>query len=176
MVTMKKNLKLFFSMILITYNISASSNILADDGYPQSERDKKWEEIGSAAGGEGIIFRPGKVKNESTKASGCLVNKYLWQASIETLSFAPLASVDSNGGVIITEWYSPRGKQNFRFKINIFIKDDVIHPDALEVKIFEEILKNNNWQQSDSKSDLALILEDKILRKARALYINADRK
>ncbi|MFY9589920.1 DUF3576 domain-containing protein [Rickettsia endosymbiont of Halotydeus destructor] len=173
---MKKNFKLFFSIIFITYNISASNPILADGGYPQSEKETKWEEVGSAAGGEGLVFRPGRVKNESTKASGYLVNKYLWQASIETLNFIPLASADSNGGVIITEWYSPAGKQNYRFKINIFIKDDIIHPDSLEVKIFEEILKNNRWQQSDSKSDLALMLEDKILRKARTLYINADRK
>ena len=33
------------------------------------------------------------------------VNAYLWRAALETLSFAPLAQSDSNGGVIVTEWY-----------------------------------------------------------------------
>ena len=34
------------------------------------------------------------------------VNAYLWRAALETLSFAPLAQTDSNGGVIVTEWYA----------------------------------------------------------------------
>lgn len=171
-VFMKRRINLLCSIILII----CSPLVFAKDNYPEREVDAKWDEVGSLTGNEGLVFRPGKVKNESTKASGCAVNKYLWQASIKTLSFAPLASVDSNGGVIITEWYSPNAKQNYRFKINIFIKDDVIHPDAIEVKIFEETFKNNRWTPSMQTSNLAFVLEDKILRKARALYINAERK
>ena len=34
------------------------------------------------------------------------VNAYLWRAALETLSFAPLAQTDSNGGVIVTDWYA----------------------------------------------------------------------
>ena len=33
------------------------------------------------------------------------VNSYLWHASLDTLSFLPLASADPFGGVIISEWY-----------------------------------------------------------------------
>jgi hypothetical protein len=173
---MEKKIKLFFVIAFASLNIFTSNAIFADHSYPQSASEAKWEDVGSILEGEGIVFRPGRVKNESTKAAGSLVNKYLWQAAIESVNFAPLASVDSLGGVIITEWYTPKDKQNYRFKINIFIKDDVIHPDAIEVKIFEEILQNNHWKHSDSTSNLALILEDKILRKARALYVNANKK
>ncbi len=34
------------------------------------------------------------------------VNSYLWRAAVDTLSFAPLVQADSNGGVIVTDWYS----------------------------------------------------------------------
>ena len=167
---MKKIIGLFFVIILS----AISTSILADD-YPKTEQEQKWYEVGSIAGEEGLVFRPGRVKNESTKAVGGLVNKYLWQAALETVSFAPLTSADSNGGVIITEWYRPRSNPNFRFKINIFIKDDVISPDSIEVKVFEEMLKNKQWVLNKNTSNLAITLEDKILRKARDIYINSVR-
>ena len=34
------------------------------------------------------------------------VNSYLWRASIDTLSFAPLLQADPSGGVIVTDWYA----------------------------------------------------------------------
>ncbi|KJV62075.1 DUF3576 domain-containing protein [Rickettsia amblyommatis] len=167
---MKKIIGLFFVIILS----AISTRILAGD-YPKTEREQQWDEVGSIAGEEGLVFRPGRVKNESTKAIGGSVNKYLWQAALETISVAPLASADSNGGVIITEWYSPRSNPNFRFKINIFIKDDVISPDSIEVKVFEEMFKNKQWVLNENTSNLAITLEDKILRKARDIYINSVR-
>ena len=44
------------------------------------------------------------------------VNAYLWRASLDTLSFMPLASADPFGGVIITDWYSPPAAQGERFR------------------------------------------------------------
>src|SRR5262245_49691778 len=41
-----------------------------------------------------------------SKISTIGVNSYLWRASVDTVSFAPLLQADSNSGVIITDWYS----------------------------------------------------------------------
>jgi hypothetical protein len=146
--------------------------LAVDEDYPEVEPRKKYEEMGSIVGGEGLVFRPGRVKNESTKSQASTINKYMWQASIETLNFAPLASADSNGGVIITEWYSPKGNIKYRFKINIFLKDNIISPDSIQVKVFEQTLKNGNWIDNYNSPNLAISIEDKILRKARELYIS----
>ena len=154
--------------------ICFASNVFAHDNYPQTREERKNEEIGSMVGGGGIIFSPSKTKNESTKKQISSVNQYLWQASIEILDFAPLASVDSNSGVIITDWYSPKDTPQFSFKINIVIKDDVISPNAIKVKIFKKLLKNNHWQEIDNDCKLGFIIEDKILRRARELYINSS--
>lgn len=166
---------------IATIILSFSFNIMATNtssDYPVSDAERKLEEMGSIAGSEGLVFRPGKIKSDATKTKGCTVNKYIWQAAIETLNFVPLSSADFNGGIIITEWHSPKGRPNFRFKINIFIKDDVIHPDSIQVKIFEQTLKNKQWLEPETanKSDLAFNIEDTILRKARNLYISAERK
>lgn len=34
------------------------------------------------------------------------VNAYLWRATLDALSFMPLLQTDSNGGVIVTDWYA----------------------------------------------------------------------
>ena len=44
------------------------------------------------------------------------VNPYLWQAALGKLAFMPLASADSAGGVIITDWaamFLPLSAQRF---------------------------------------------------------------
>lgn len=147
--------------------------------YPKSRLENEMDEMGSVAGGEGIVFRPGKVKNESTKASVSnvgKVNKYLYQASLDILDLAPLASADSTGGVIVTEWYSTGSSSNTQFKVNVFIKDDVISADAIEVKAFERSRRNGKWSEDYKKSPISIVLEDKILRRARELYISSGRK
>ncbi len=181
----------FVGSLVVTLCFFSSNAIAISSDYPETEHERKLEEMGSLVGGEGFTFKAGKIRNESTatptksltkssklsaKASCSKINQYLWQASIEVLNFIPLASSDSNGGVIITEWYSPKESKNFRFKINIFIKDTIISPDAIEVRVFEQNLKNNNWIDKADPSNLAITIEDKILRKSRELYISADRK
>ncbi|WP_375359008.1 DUF3576 domain-containing protein [Candidatus Tisiphia endosymbiont of Neophilaenus lineatus] len=173
---MKTHLKQTIIGTMLALFLFPSATIARNGDYPKTVQERKMDEMGSIVGGEGLVFRPSRIKNESTKTVGCNVNKYLWQASIETLRFVPLASTDSVGGVIITEWYSPKGQTNFRFKINIFIKDNVISLDAIQVKIFEQTLKNGNWLDNHTTSDLANSIEDKILRKSRELYISAERK
>src|SRR6202789_1732901 len=51
------------------------------------------------------------------------VNGFLWRASLDTLSFLPLASTDPFGGVIITEWYAAPETPAERFKGTVNISD-----------------------------------------------------
>lgn len=175
-----KNFILKSSVILLTITAFSVSAISAssrndDDQYPKTRDDRKDDEIGSMLGGEGLIFTPGKIKNESTKQTiGTGVNKYLWQAALQVLDFAPLSHTDSNGGVIITDWYSPKTNQNFSYKINVLIKDNVINPEAIEVKVFEKKREKGNWVETNRPSEMANILEEKIIRRAREIYIQSN--
>lgn len=165
-----------FILSIITLILLFNCSTFADSQYPQSPLEKEMDDTGSLLGGDGIIFRPGKVKNTSTQATSLAVNKYLYLAAIDTLSFAPLASVDPTYGVIITDWYMPQDNSNSKFKINVFIKDNIISADAIEVNAYEMTKQNNEWQDNGKKDSLSNALEEKIVRKARELYLNETKK
>ena len=69
----------------------------------------------------GGLFSSGKPTQQASLGVG--VNAFLWRASLDTVSFMPIASADPFGGVIITDWYAPPETPNERFKVNIFILD-----------------------------------------------------
>ena len=54
-------------------------------------------------------------------STGAGVNAYLWRGAIDTLSFMPFASAEPEGGIIITDWYSPPTTTGERFKANAYI-------------------------------------------------------
>lgn len=159
---------IFSAIILFAAQLFAS-------GYPKTQVEREMDEMGSLLGGEGIIFRPGKERSNATKAKIGNVNKYLFQASIDVLKFAPLSSADSKGGVIITEWYSPKDQKNTQFKVTVYIKDDLITPEVLEVITFERKRVDEKWSEGHQSSTIAKVLEDKIIRKARDLYLQSAR-
>jgi len=166
-------------LILISSIFLLTTSALADnDDYPKSELEREMDDIGSLVGGEGLVFRPGKEKSTATRATtGKMnnINKHLYEAAIDVLKFAPLASADSNGGTIITEWYSPKDQKNTQFKVNVYIKDSLITPEALDVVAFQRKKANGQWSGNQESSPIATTLEDKILCKARELYLKSGK-
>ena len=59
----------------------------------------------------------------------------LWRASLDTIDFMPLASVNYSGGIIITDWYSAND-ENESIKVSIRFLTNEIRSDALDLKIF----------------------------------------
>ena len=102
------------------------------------------------------------------------VNAYLWRASMETLSFMPLAQVDPFGGVIITDWYSNPSVPTERFKANVFILDTNLRADGLKVSIFKQTQSGNGWQDANVDADTARQIENSILTRARQLFIATE--
>lgn len=98
------------------------------------------------------------------------VNTFLWRAALETVSFMPLASADSTGGVLITDWYAPPETPNERFKVNVFVTSRQLRPDALRAVVFRQ---NKNpqgaWVDATVEANTARSLEDTILARARQL-------
>src|SRR5262249_53473964 len=73
------------------------------------------------------------------------VKSFLWRASLDTLSFMPLASADPFGGVIITDWYADPAVPGERFKATVYILDTRLRADALNVSIFKQVQTNGAW-------------------------------
>ena len=134
-----------------------------------------YSEPDSIFGKDGLTLFNSKEEENST-ASGITVNSYLWRASLDTVSFMPLASADPFGGVILTDWYEPPESAGERFKINVFILDRELRSDAIRVKIFKQRKRGGLWRDAESSEETALKLEETILtraRKARVAQIGA---
>lgn len=99
------------------------------------------------------------------------VNSYLWHASLDTLSFLPLASADPFGGVIISEWYVSPTSPNERLKVTVYIMDRALRADALKVVVFRQVASGGAWQDAQASADTAHKLEDSILTRARELRL-----
>jgi hypothetical protein len=99
------------------------------------------------------------------------VNSYLWHASLDTLSFMPLASADPFGGVIITDWYVAPNAPNERLKVTIYILDRNLRADGLKVVVFRQTRNGAAWTDASPSPDTAHKLEDAILTRARELRL-----
>ena len=97
------------------------------------------------------------------------VNAYLWRASLDTLSFAPLAQTDSNGGVIVTEWYVNPQNPSERAKISVAILDRDLRADALRVIASRQTMTNGQWVDAPVTAATVQRLEEIILTRARDL-------
>ena len=97
------------------------------------------------------------------------VNSYLWRASLDTISFMPLLQTDSNGGVIVSDWYVNPASPAERMKVTISILDRDLRADALRVTVQRQISRNSEWIDAPVRAATAQKLEDIILTRARDL-------
>lgn len=97
------------------------------------------------------------------------VNSFLWRASLDTISFMPVASADPFGGVIITDWHTPKETPNERFKLNIYILSRTLRADGVRVAVFRQIKKDGKWVDAAVADGTGSKIEDAILTRARQL-------
>ena len=91
----------------------------------------------------------------------------LWRASLDVISFMPLASANYSGGIIITDWYSNEMNSDESIKISIRFLTNEIRSDALKISIFKKNCKNNiNCKVTESNDTLSTELIKQILKKA----------
>ena len=108
-----------------------------------------------------------KSNNNRGESLQLSVNPHLWQASLDILSSTmPLASVDSNSGIVISDWYNIKGNQNERVKISVLINTQELRADGVKVTIFKQKLTANSWRNIKVDPVIIQKLERKIIRKA----------
>ena len=123
----------------------------------------------SCGGGKG---RP-KADLAASRVTTIGVNSYLWRASLESLSFMPMLQTDSNGGVIVTDWYANPNNPGERMKVTVTILDQDLRADALRVAASRQVSQNGVWVDAPVQAATVQKLEDVILTKARDLRRNA---
>ena len=101
------------------------------------------------------------------------INAYLWRAALDTVSFAPLLQTDSNGGVIVTDWYVNPRTPSERMKLTVTVLDKELRADALRVAASRQVQQGGQWLDAPVQAATVQKLEDIILTKARDLRRSA---
>lgn len=97
------------------------------------------------------------------------INAYLWRATLDTLGFMPLLQTDSNGGVIVTDWYANPSAPGERMKLTVSILDKDLRADSLSVAASRQVLQNGQWIDMPVQAATTQKVEEIILTRARDL-------
>jgi Domain of unknown function (DUF3576) len=130
-----------------------------------------------ALGGCGTVPNPfggdNRARTSGDSAAAIAVNGYLWRASLDTLSFMPLASADPYGGVIVTDWYINPEKPDERFKCTVYILDSRLRADGLNVAVFKQSRAGDGaWVDQPAAGQTETDIENSILTRARQLRLS----
>ncbi len=149
--------------------LSACNNGLAPR--PDQTRDDKELQGTSIFGGERGI-NVGKLMRGEGRGGGerlSAVNKYLWRASLQTLSFLPIRYADPVSGFMQTEWYQSSPYE--RLRVDVFILSTDLETEALEVAVHNQVQQNGAWISTQTDESTKLSIENAILLRARQLRV-----
>ena len=173
----QKYYKLYLVVIPLIVNACSDSKVEKFDTDKAIYSPKDYEQVKSIKR-EGSFLRDMfgvGPKNNNNQTVNINVNPYLWKASLNILSSAmPLVSIDSASGVIISDWYSLKGKSKQRIKISVLVNTQELRADGLNIKVFKQILKGNSWLSANINPNIAINLERKIIQQAGVLSNQTD--
>jgi hypothetical protein len=106
------------------------------------------------------------IFNSQPVENTVLVNRYLWAASLEVLSFLPVQTVDPFTGLIVTGFGTPPGGGR-AYRATVLIDDP-----ALEARALKLALQTRNGPASAAT---IRAVEDAILTRARQLRVADSR-
>lgn len=137
--------------------------------------DPDCQKRGSPKGSISEVIGSGEFGNATVGSGEPLgrstnVNKHLWLASLDTLSFLPISSTDPFTGVIATDWSAAPNAPNERLKVTAYIKDTALTAESLRIAVFREQLAGNGvWVAAPVDEATPRQLEDAILTRARQM-------
>jgi hypothetical protein len=123
-----------------------------------------------------VSIRKDYVKGAKRNTAEVRVNRYAWQAALDSVSFMPLRTSDPYGGVIATDWYSPAKNPNERIRVNVRVGGPELRSNTVAVTVFRETRVNirGAWRAAKVNPRTAQDLENVILSRARELRNSAN--
>ena len=179
MIQMRSTTLGVWAALLVAAWLAGCAGVTQEAAYPGELPGKRGKPTPSGEvtresifGGPAGFFLFGGGDEETATGSPIPVNSYLWRASLDTLSFMPLASADPFGGVIITDWFTPPESVNERFKMTVYILSRALRSDGLRVAVFRQQNDGNgNWIDGAVHVATAAEVENAILTRARELRV-----
>lgn len=142
---------------------------------PETPADKARRERLEAQGITPGFSLSGIFGGDGDSAAGVrmAINPHLWRASLEILDFLPLDSVDSVGGVIITEWTELADAPNEEMKVVARITGQELAVSNLRVRVYRRVQGDDGTMAAAAvAAGTETALEDRIFTRARALLVS----
>lgn len=128
----------------------------------RAQRAREFTPLTERRGVLGDLFRAGRESDVGTN-----VNRYLWNASLDALSFLPVETVDPFTGVIATGYGTPPGGGR-AYRATIYISDPALDARSLKVAI-------QTRGGGPVSAETVRAVEDAILTRARQLRVRDSR-
>lgn len=156
-------------LLLLPCLALAGCDLGGDSSYPQARFRHQTAPHYSHAPS---VLGPGGIDVGGLAAENATIgtDNRLWRAALETVSFMPLVSADSTGGVIITDWYSAPNAPDKRQKVNVYILGRELRADSLRVSVFRQQRGDaGTWVDAPAADDAATAFGNAILTRAQQL-------
>ena len=161
-ISMVLGFSLFIAIFLTACNKKMSSN--TDPGLSAKEKRERNIREGRGASLRGLVGGRSGTNYEFSSSNP------MWRASLETLDFLPLTTVDYSGGMIITDWYSDDTNNLKSLKITVRFLSNEVRTDSLKIIVHQKNCSNtgacsiNLLEDSKIKEELyAVILKKAVL-------------
>ena len=120
------------------------------------------------------LFKDSKDKNTNFEFG---TSNVLWRASLKTLDFIPLATVDYSGGIIITDWYSEGKLNKEQIKIQIRFVSTELRSESIQVISYKKICETNSeCLNIAGNENFNKEIKDLIINSARQIRIEENKK
>ena len=160
-----KKLKATFIIVLVSALLNSCASLPGSDArkFPPDPKERVKKNIEEGRGFR-LMDKFGKGGSGNFEFAS---SNELWRASLDTIDFMPLASVNYSGGIIITDWYSTNNS-NESIKVSIRFLTNEIRSDALDIKVFKRKCKTQtNCIVTEQSGNLTIELTRKILKTAK---------
>ena len=173
----KYNIYYIFLILILFFNQSCSKTdpMTGEKILIEPNPQKRAEAARDASGG--IFGNIGKSDNNQTTVNFARTN-VLWKATLKTLDFIPLQSVDYAGGVLITDWYSDEKNSGDFIKITIKFLDNEIRSNSINVISHKKTCSkgNDNCPVVKLGENFNNEIKDTIIQTARLIKIEEEKK
>ena len=165
-----------FSLFIAIFLSACNKKMSSDTDPDLTAKEKRERNIreGRGASLKGLVGGNSGTTNYEFSSSNPM-----WRASLETLDFLPLTTVDYSGGVIITDWYYDDSSNNQdAIKISLRFLSNDIRSESLKIIVHKRSCKNiNNCKISIlNETSIKNELHSTILKKAALLEKKSKKK
>ena len=134
----KSTITFFLSLLIFTSSCGLYKKV-DQRKLPDTAKAKARKNVEEGRGiGIGGIIRGGGTNYEFSTSNP------IWRASLETLDFLPMNTVDYSGGIIITDWYSENNSSRESIKITVRFLSNEIRSDSLKIVVHKKICDNTS--------------------------------